>query len=235
MASGIMDSRGARVPTMPDGLRGPVYSSVSLLRSAEIMAFGPVTTGELARALDCHIRTARRALERLLAEGWATRTQGARPRYSLTLRAVAMGAQAWSLEPFARVAVRLVDEVAARAARQAFVAVPCYERLLCVACSDRAGISPGDLLDAPCSAAGRVLLASNGACGETRERGYLRVGDTVALALSSGADPAAGVLTVLHVGEHEQAVIELTQLIVRASDRRSGAPRRGDSAGAIAG
>src|ERR1700754_1872900 len=93
MASEIAETCGTGTTAVPDDLRGPVYSSVSLLRAAEIMAFGPVTTGELARALDCHIRTARRALERLLSEGWASRTRGARPRDSVSLRALAMPAR----------------------------------------------------------------------------------------------------------------------------------------------
>lgn len=154
--AGVGESGGSGVP---DALSGPVYSSVSPLRAAEIMAFGAVSTAELSRALCCNARTGRRVLERLVEEGWARRTRDRPRRYSLSLRAAAMGAQALSRSPFASMAASLVGDLAAQAGRTVFVAVPCYERLLCVAGSEGAPFRRGDLLDIAGSAAGLLLLA----------------------------------------------------------------------------
>ena len=119
------DAGAPREPQLPEALVGPVYSSVSPLRAAEIMAFGPVSTTQLSQALCCHERTARRVLERLVDEGWTCCTGGVQRRYSLSLRAAAMGAQALSRSPFASLAAGLARELGVRANRAVFVAVPC--------------------------------------------------------------------------------------------------------------
>ena len=215
---------GASPP--PAGLCGPVYSSVSVLRAAEIMAFGSVSSGQLARALSCNIRTARRVLDRLVAEGWAQRTGDARPRFSLTFRAAAMGAQALSRSPFAGVAARVVGEVAERAGRPAYVVVPCYEQLLCVASSDRAVVRRGDVVAAAGSPGGLVLLAHrpawraalercdrDGELERVRKLGLARVGGEVALPVPCNGDGVLGAL-VFAAEPEEVAVVELARVQV---------------------
>ena len=225
--AGVRGSRGSGVP---DALSGPVYSSVSLLRAAEIMAFGAVSTAELSRALCCNVRTGRRVLERLVEEGWARCASDSPRRYSLSLRGAAMGAQALSRSPFATMAASLVGDLAAQADRTAFVAVPCYERLLCVAGSEGAPFRRGDLLDIAGSAAGLALLAHRP--GWRRELppavderelaqvvslGHARVDQEIAVPMRWGEEGVLGAVTLVAVEPHEVALVKLARELVAQS------------------
>jgi DNA-binding IclR family transcriptional regulator len=79
---------------------------ISTLRAVEIMAFGPTSAPVLAELLSCHPRIARRILGRPVDDGWARRIppdasqKGRSPRYDLTLRVIAMAAQATQRSEF---------------------------------------------------------------------------------------------------------------------------------------
>jgi DNA-binding Lrp family transcriptional regulator len=60
------------------------------LRMMELLAISPRSAPELADGLGVHVRTARRVLKRLEADGYVTLTEGRRRRYRPTMRVVAL-------------------------------------------------------------------------------------------------------------------------------------------------
>ena len=63
------------------------------MQALEALALRPQSAPQLADALQIHPRTARRMLNRLADEGYVTRSDDARRRYSLTMRVVALAGQ----------------------------------------------------------------------------------------------------------------------------------------------
>ena len=59
----------------------------------ELLAFQPASAPQVAGALRVHPGTARRLLNRLVADGWLIRSGGRRRTYTPTMRVVAMAAQ----------------------------------------------------------------------------------------------------------------------------------------------
>jgi DNA-binding IclR family transcriptional regulator len=233
-------------PDVPEELLGPVYSSVSPLRAVEILAFAPVTTTELSVALRCHQRTARRLLERLVVEGWVRRVSGPRPRYELTLRAVAMAAQAQRRSAFAQAALAFAAEAAERLERPAHVAIPCYGQLLCLASSAGAPARRGDLLDIAGSAPGRVLLANRrpwremlitrleldeqqrAGLDEVRRLGYAWVEEQIAVPVWWREEGVLGALAITGIaGEQVGAIAALARSILTCCDPHRAARRAG--------
>jgi DNA-binding IclR family transcriptional regulator len=64
------------------------------MRTLEMLALRPRSAVDVANALGVHPRTARRLLNRLLVEGYATRTGPHRRQYGMTLKLVAVAGHA---------------------------------------------------------------------------------------------------------------------------------------------
>jgi DNA-binding IclR family transcriptional regulator len=129
------------------------------VRVMELMAFGPVSAPQAGSYLRCHPRTARRILHRLAADGWVYRA-GSRPvRYGLTLRIVVMAAQALQGAELRQASIPLLERAAAATGLPAYLVIPCYRDVLCLASSSDSPVRQGDLQPATHTAAGRLLLA----------------------------------------------------------------------------
>jgi DNA-binding IclR family transcriptional regulator len=70
------------------------YHVSRTLGALELLADGPRSTTEVADALNIHVRTARRTLARLSHDGYAARSDGPRPVYSLTPQFTALANRA---------------------------------------------------------------------------------------------------------------------------------------------
>jgi DNA-binding IclR family transcriptional regulator len=70
------------------------YHVSRTLGALEQLADGPRSTTQVADALNIHVRTARRTLARLTHDGYAARTNGPRPVYSLTPQFTALADRA---------------------------------------------------------------------------------------------------------------------------------------------
>ncbi len=198
----------------PASLAGPVYSGVAPLRAAELLAFGPMSTTELAEALRCHVRTARRVLERLVGENWAHPVDGWPPRFALSLRAAALGAQTMTRAPFVAEAAALVEDVAACLDRSAFVAIPCYEQVLCIASSAASPVARGEMLPMSRTAAGAILFAHRARAAEPIDDvEWARVGDEIAVRLAGPRGVPAAAIAVRPVGLEEPAVATVALLL----------------------
>jgi IclR family transcriptional regulator, KDG regulon repressor len=136
---------------------------VRTLRALEVVALGPHSAIEVADALFIHPRTARRLLDRLVLEGYLTRTHEPPRRYVSTLRLVALAGQVvqntevvQAAEPHLR---RLNQETAAIA----HLSVPSLVGVVCVLHADGGAQPPvpslGERIPAHATAAGKVLLA----------------------------------------------------------------------------
>jgi DNA-binding IclR family transcriptional regulator len=134
------------------------------LRALEILAFRPCTAPEMADALLVHPRTARRLLNRLLADGYVTRTDGERRLYAPTLRVVALASQVAGRSALAWEAVPFVERLHRETGVSSHLCVPSYDSVLCLVhrtCADTVPLRPQmrELAPAHTTAAGRVLLA----------------------------------------------------------------------------
>lgn len=69
------------------------YSAVRLLQSLEAIAHGPVSARELGDRTGCNVRTARRLLYQLRAEGYVDRGPLQRDGFYATEKLAALGAQ----------------------------------------------------------------------------------------------------------------------------------------------
>jgi DNA-binding IclR family transcriptional regulator len=184
------------------------------------MAFGPTTAMELADYLSCHPRTARRTLQRLVEDGWARQVGSPeKQRYELTLRVIAMAAQATQGSEFRQASIPVVERATDLMQRPVYLAVPCYHDVLCLAASERSPLEQGDIAPAVESAAGLVLLAHRDPWRESvmdrlpesdrpaldatleqvRQQGYAVVADQVALPVRWRDDGVIGGLVVAGV------------------------------------
>jgi DNA-binding IclR family transcriptional regulator len=129
------------------------------MRALEVLAFGPSSATRLADELQVHPRTARRLLNRMVADGWVIRRDGARPTYAATLRIVALAAQfAWR-EPLVRHALELNRGLAVAPGEAIHFAVPSYRSALRLVRAGREVVAMRDLAPAHATAAGKLLLA----------------------------------------------------------------------------
>jgi DNA-binding IclR family transcriptional regulator len=136
------------------------------LQAIEVLSFQPASAPPLAGALRIHPRTARRLLNRLVADGWLTRSAGRERTYAPTMRIVAVAAQLAETAPLTRRAVPVVERLHAETGLAAHLAVPCYRSVLCLV--HRGGgrdLPPGlrELMPADATAAGKALLAHRAA------------------------------------------------------------------------
>ena len=134
------------------------------LRALEVLAFRSCSAAEIAHALQIHPRTARRLLNRLIADGYVTRTDGERRLYAPTMRLVALAGQMVERSPLAWQAAPFVERLHRETGASAHLCVPSYDSVLCLVHRDGEDAAPArpqmrELRPAPATAAGRVLLA----------------------------------------------------------------------------
>jgi DNA-binding IclR family transcriptional regulator len=135
------------------------------LRALELLAARPVTQTELADGLGVHPRTARRLLERLVAEGYAAVTDGgARPRYAATLKIMRLVGQVLERSDLVRVATPFVAELRARTGELSHLSVPREDGALRVVVETDANVVSikshvGEVVPFHSTATGKALLA----------------------------------------------------------------------------
>jgi DNA-binding IclR family transcriptional regulator len=164
-------------PSIPPRGRRPsreplrAYAAVRAVQALERLAFSPLSAPELATALQIHPRTARRLLQRLELEEYATPSPGRRRRYHLTRRLAALGRQAIARDDLPRIAAPSVAALAAHTAHVATLWIPCYADVVCILHADPDGPVPeamlGDLEPAHATAPGKALLAHRDAWRES--------------------------------------------------------------------
>jgi IclR family transcriptional regulator, KDG regulon repressor len=128
----------------------------------ELLAFQPLSAPQVAATLQIHPRTARRVLVRLHEEGYLTRSDDARRRYSPSMRVVALAAQIAARSPLAARALPFVARLHEETGADAHLAVPSYLSVLCVVhagggCPAR--VYARELVPSHCTATGKALLA----------------------------------------------------------------------------
>jgi IclR family KDG regulon transcriptional repressor len=134
------------------------------MRTLELLAFRASSASEIAQALQVHPRTARRLLNRLVADGYVTRTEGERRMYAPTMRVVALAGQVVERSPLAAALAPAVERLRGETGVSAHLTVPCYQAALCIvhcAPPDASPLHPQlrELVPAHATAAGKVLLA----------------------------------------------------------------------------
>lgn len=132
------------------------------MQAMEVLAFQPCSAPQVAGSLRVHPRTARRLLNKLVAEGWLTRSEGRRRIYAPTRRLIALGAQLADRDPLALAARPTVTRLHDETVLTAHLAIPSYSSTLCLV--HRAGGPDArpqlrELVPAHATAAGKVLLA----------------------------------------------------------------------------
>jgi IclR family acetate operon transcriptional repressor len=132
------------------------------MQALEVLSFEPSSAPQIAEALQVHPRTARRLLNRLVADGWLQRIDGSRPLYVPTMRIVALAAQLADRAPVVRLGAAVAQDLQATTGNVVHLAVPSYRsalRLLRV--NGDAGSRPQlrDLAPAHAIAGGKLLLA----------------------------------------------------------------------------
>jgi IclR family KDG regulon transcriptional repressor len=134
------------------------------MRALELLAFRPSSAAEVAHALQVHPRTARRLLNRLVADGYVTRTEGERRIYRPTMRLVALAGQVVERSELAQRAAPAVERLHRETGAAAHLSVPSYQSVLCLVhraapASDALRPQLRELVPAHSTAAGKVLLA----------------------------------------------------------------------------
>lgn len=132
------------------------------MQAMEVLAFQPASAPQVAGALKVHPRTARRLLNRLVADGWVTRSDGHLKTYAPTMRIVALAAHLAERTPLAVAARAPVDRLHEDTGFVAHLAIPSYRSALCLV--HRAGSVDArpqlrELTPAHATAAGKILLA----------------------------------------------------------------------------
>lgn len=127
----------------------------------ELLAFQPLSAPQVAATLQIHPRTARRVLVRLHDEGYLTRTDDTRRRYSPSMRIVALAGQVVARAPLTASGLDVVERLREETGIHAHVVVPSYLAALCIVHGDGCGArsSPRELVPPHCTATGKALLA----------------------------------------------------------------------------
>ncbi|HEX7299579.1 MAG TPA: IclR family transcriptional regulator [Solirubrobacteraceae bacterium] len=135
------------------------------MRTLEMLALRPRSAVDVAHALGVHPRTARRLLNRLLVEGYATRTGPHRRQYGMTLKLVALAGHALEQADLVREAAPFVQRLRDETAAPAQLSVASYRSALPLVDEQRpeengrVRAQLGEKVPCHCSAAGKVLLA----------------------------------------------------------------------------
>ena len=179
------------------------YAAMNTVRALELLAFGPLSSPELAASLQVSARTARRLIQRLELEGFAAQERGHRRRYHATLRLAALGRQMLDHSPVVQAATPLVTQLAHDTSCVAHLWIPGYDdqvvcavhaeaRPGCETVSLLCGVAPGSS-----SAAGQVLRGRE----EPRSFAYVHVHHT---------DEPAAVAAAVVERRHVVAALGLT-------------------------
>ena len=142
--------------------KGEAWHVGRTLRVLELLTFAPLSAPHLAEAMGSHPRTIRRVLDRLVNEGWVTRTDDHRRLYSPTLRMAALTAQMIDRFDLARRARPYVGLLHERTGATAHMVVPSYVSVVCVCHASSGGEEHPHLREvvpAHCTAGGKALLA----------------------------------------------------------------------------
>lgn len=131
------------------------------MQAMELLSFHAATAPQVADALRVHPGTSRRLLNRLVSDGWLSRSDGYRRTYAPTMRIVAMAAQLAARDPLALAARPIVVRLHADTGGVAHLCIPSYRSALCLV--HRAGgrdVRPQlrELVPAHAAAAGKALL-----------------------------------------------------------------------------
>lgn len=179
----------------------------------ELLAFQPLSAPQVAATLQIHPRTARRVLVRLHDEGYLTRTDDTRRRYTPSMRVVALAGQIAARSPLTAGALPVVAQLHAETGAEAHLVVPSYLSALCVIHAGggcRARVHPRELVPAHCTATGKALLAwrqrwRDSVLSHRLERHTDRtIVDAAALARDADATRSRGY--AIEVGELEDGV-----------------------------
>jgi DNA-binding IclR family transcriptional regulator len=157
-----MSSVAVTSPPMAEVESGHVTRT---LRALELIAARPVTQSELAAGLGVHARTARRLLDRLVAEGYAAASgEGGRPRYAATLKIMRLVGPVLERSDVVRVAAPYVADLRSRTGESAHLSVPREDGVLRVVRESDENVVTiksrvGELVPFHSTATGKALLA----------------------------------------------------------------------------
>jgi DNA-binding IclR family transcriptional regulator len=179
----------------------------------ELLAFQPLSAPQVAATLQIHPRTARRVLVRLHDEGYLTRSDDTRRRYTPSMRVVALAGQIAAHSPLTAQALPVVAQLHEETSGDAHLAVPSYLSALCVVhagagCGAR--VQARELVPSHCTATGKALLAwrqpwRDSVLGHRLERHTERtIVDAPALAREADATRSRGF--AIEVGELQEDV-----------------------------
>jgi DNA-binding IclR family transcriptional regulator len=149
------------------------------LRALELLAARPVTPSELATILGIHPRTARRLLDRLVAEGYAAASaDGGRPRYAATLKVVGLVGPVLERSDVVRVGAPYVADLRSRTGESAHLSVAREDGVLRVVRESDENVVTiksrvGELVPFHSTATGKALLAHLPAVFERMRAGGL--------------------------------------------------------------
>ena len=138
------------------------YTAQRVLRALEVIVLCPTSAPAVAAALGVHPRTARRILRTLTSEQYVEARAGrgaAAHQYQPTVRLLAMAAQLAPRLPLVQNGRRAVREIEQQTSLTAYLAIPCYEDVLVIACTGKRALRTWATIPAHADAAGRVLLA----------------------------------------------------------------------------
>lgn len=156
-------SRGGGAGGEPVG----AYAVMHALAALEALALGALSVPELADRLGVHVRTARRLVRRLAADGYAVRV-GSRPRYELTFAVAVLGYRALGGAAVPRIAAPFVAMAAAGSGWPAELWIRADDEVVRVLRAEPGGDFPVPVLDAHegagACAPGHVLLANDAEC-----------------------------------------------------------------------
>lgn len=137
------------------------------MRTLELLALRPRSAAEVANAVGVHPRTARRLLNRLLVEGYATRTGPHRRKYGMTLKLVAVAHHALERADLVCEGMPFVERLRDEAGARAHLSVASYRSALSLVDEHAQGSGAArpqlaEKVPCHCSASGKVLLAFRG-------------------------------------------------------------------------
>ena len=126
-------------PTGSSALPTGAHGAGNTVRALERLAEAPRSAPELAEALQLDVRSVRRLLKRLAAEGYVVQDGGHRRRYRPTLRLVALGGQVASRTAMLHVVRPALAELSRQCRAAAHLWVPTGSSAVCVAHEDTPG------------------------------------------------------------------------------------------------